>query len=38
MIGIPVILIIDVIKGFTIGFTTSFIVNGLGMKGYGCPF
>ncbi|MBD5642830.1 stage II sporulation protein M [Clostridium botulinum] len=33
MIGIPVILIIDVIKGFTIGFTTSFIVNGLGMKG-----
>lgn len=33
MIGIPVILILDVIKGFTIGFTTSFIVNGLGIKG-----
>lgn len=33
MIGIPVILIIDIIKGFTIGFTISFIINGMGIKG-----
>lgn len=33
MVGIPVILIIDIIKGFTIGFTISFIINGLGIKG-----
>jgi stage II sporulation protein M len=33
MIGIPIILIINIIKGFTIGFTISFIVNGLGIKG-----
>ncbi|MBV7275078.1 stage II sporulation protein M [Clostridium thailandense] len=33
MIGIPIILIIDIIKGFTIGFTISFVVNGMGIKG-----
>ena len=33
MIGIPTILVIDVIKGFTIGFTISFIINQLGIKG-----
>lgn len=33
MIGIPIILVIDVIKGFTIGFTVTFFVNGLGLKG-----
>lgn len=33
MIGIPIILIIDIMKGFTIGFTISFMVNGMGMKG-----
>jgi stage II sporulation protein M len=33
MIGIPIILIIDVIKGFTIGFSISFVINGLGTKG-----
>ncbi|MBC2580342.1 stage II sporulation protein M [Clostridium sp. DJ247] len=33
MVGIPVILIIDVIKGFTMGFATSFIINALGIKG-----
>ncbi|WP_446899374.1 stage II sporulation protein M [Clostridium sp. LBM24168] len=33
MIGIPVILVIDVIKGFTVGFASSFIINELGMKG-----
>jgi stage II sporulation protein M len=33
MIGIPVILVIDVLKGFTIGFASSFIINGLGIKG-----
>ncbi|CAB1243054.1 stage II sporulation protein M [Clostridium sp. MT-14] len=33
MIGIPIILIIDIIKGFTIGFTISFIISQLGIKG-----
>ncbi|AND85176.1 stage II sporulation protein M [Clostridium tyrobutyricum] len=33
MIGIPVILIIDVLKGFTIGFASSFIIGEMGMKG-----
>lgn len=33
MIGIPVILIIDIIKGFTIGFTMSFVISGMGIKG-----
>jgi stage II sporulation protein M len=35
MVGIPVILIIDVIKGFTLGFSISFVINGLGTKGLG---
>jgi stage II sporulation protein M len=35
MVGIPVILVIDVIKGFTIGFSISFLINGLGTKGIG---
>lgn len=35
MVGIPVILILDVIKGFTIGFSISFLINGLGTKGIG---
>lgn len=35
MVGIPVILVIDVIKGFTIGFSISFVINGLGTKGLG---
>ena len=33
MVGIPVILIIDVIKGFTLGFSISFVINGIGTKG-----
>lgn len=33
MIGIPAILIIDVLKGYTIGFTVTFFVNSMGMKG-----
>ncbi|MBV4423975.1 stage II sporulation protein M [Clostridium tyrobutyricum] len=33
MIGIPVILIIDVLKGFTIGFASSFIIGEMGIKG-----
>lgn len=33
MIGIPIILIIDIIKGFTIGFSISFIISEMGIKG-----
>ncbi|AJA47994.1 stage II sporulation protein M [Clostridium pasteurianum DSM 525 = ATCC 6013] len=33
MIGIPIILVLDVIKGFTMGFTVTFFVNGMGFKG-----
>lgn len=33
MIGIPLILIIDIMKGFTIGFTISFISSEMGIKG-----
>ncbi len=33
MIGTPVILIIDIIKGYTIGFTVSFVIKGLGVSG-----
>lgn len=33
MLGTPLILIIDLIKGFTIGFTSSLVINGLGSKG-----
>ena len=35
MIGIPIVLIIDGLKGFTIGFSASFIINSLGAKGVG---
>lgn len=34
-IGVPIILFIDVIKGFTIGFTISFMINSMGYKGIG---
>lgn len=33
MVGIPATLIIDVLKGYTIGFTVSFFVNSMGIKG-----
>lgn len=33
IVGIPVILIIDVVKGFTVGFSISFMINSLGLKG-----
>ena len=33
MIGTPLILIIDIIKGYTLGFTMSFIIKGVGVKG-----
>ena len=33
MIGTPLILVIDVIKGYTLGFTISFIIKGVGVKG-----
>lgn len=33
MLGTPIILICDLFKGFTIGFTSSLVINGLGAKG-----
>lgn len=33
MLGTPIILIIDLLKGFTLGFTSSIVINGLGTKG-----
>lgn len=33
VIGIPIILIIDIIKGFTLGFSISSLINALGVKG-----
>lgn len=35
MVGIPIILLIDLVKGFTVGFTLSFMINGFGVKGIG---
>lgn len=33
VIGIPIILIINMVKGFTLGFSISSLINALGMKG-----
>lgn len=33
MLGTPIIFLTDLIKGFTIGFTSSLVINGLGAKG-----
>ncbi|MBA5850600.1 stage II sporulation protein M [Clostridium sp. cel8] len=33
MIGTPVILVIDILKGFTLGFSSSFVINSLGING-----
>ncbi|MGY0375240.1 stage II sporulation protein M [Clostridium sp. JNZ J1-5] len=33
MLGTPFILVADLIKGFTIGFTSGLVINGLGTKG-----
>jgi stage II sporulation protein M len=33
VVGIPIILIIDIFKGFTLGFTIAFIINSMGVKG-----
>ncbi len=35
IVGIPIIIIIDLLKGFTIGFTFSFMISGLGKSGIG---
>lgn len=33
IVGIPIILILNILKGFTIGFTISFFISALGLKG-----
>jgi stage II sporulation protein M len=33
MLGTPIILVVNLIKGFTIGFTSSLVIKGLGTKG-----
>lgn len=33
MVGLPIILIIDVMKGFTLGFALSFLIKAFGPKG-----
>lgn len=33
MVGLPVIIILDLIKGFTLGFTISFMINSIGLNG-----
>lgn len=33
IVGIPLILVLDVIKGFTMGFSITFIINCMGIKG-----
>lgn len=35
LIGIPIILLLDIFKGYTIGFTTSFMIKYTGIKGMG---
>lgn len=33
IVGVPIIFIINIIKGFTIGFSTGVIINSMGLKG-----
>lgn len=35
IVGIPIIIIIDLLKGFTVGFTFSFMISGIGKSGIG---
>jgi stage II sporulation protein M len=35
MVGMPLILVMDLFKGFSIGFTVSFLMKELGMQGIG---
>ena len=35
IVGLPIIIIIDLLKGFTVGFTFSFMISGLGKSGIG---
>ena len=34
IVGIPIILIVDLIKGFTVGFSATFIILSMGIKGF----
>jgi stage II sporulation protein M len=35
IVGLPIIIIIDLLKGFTVGFTFSFMISGIGKNGIG---
>ena len=35
IIGMPIVIIVDLLKGFTVGFTFSFMISGLGKSGIG---
>lgn len=35
IVGIPIIIVINLLKGFTVGFTFSFMISGLGKSGVG---
>ena len=35
IVGIPIIIVINLLKGFTVGFTFSFMISGLGKTGVG---
>ncbi|MHC1682593.1 MAG: stage II sporulation protein M [Clostridiaceae bacterium] len=38
MIGLPIILVLQIVKGYTLGFTFSFFINIVGLKGIGLAF
>lgn len=38
MIGLPIILLLQIVKGYTLGFTFSFFISMAGTKGFGLAF